>query len=88
MKKIPGIVCLSLATASLALWGIAAAESMTEVVEAGDTAAWVIAIHGGAGSARRADLAPETEAQIRADLIAALEAGAALSSRARLERRR
>ena len=78
MKKILRIACLSLATASLAVWSIAAAESMTEVVEAGDTADWVIAIHGGAGSARRADLAPETEAQIRADLIAALEAGAAL----------
>ena len=78
MKKIQRIVCRSLAAASLALWGVAAAESMTEVVEAGDAADWVIAIHGGAGSARRADLAPETEAQIRADLIAALEAGAAL----------
>ncbi|MGB5510623.1 MAG: isoaspartyl peptidase/L-asparaginase [Woeseiaceae bacterium] len=78
MKKIQRVVCLGLAAASLALCGAAAAESMTEVVEASDTAEWVIAIHGGAGSARRADLAPATEAQIRADLIAALEAGAAL----------
>ena len=60
MKKIQRFVWRSLAMASLTLWGVAAAESMTEVVEAGATADWVIAIHGGAGSARRADLAPET----------------------------
>ncbi len=70
---------LAVVAASLfMLIGHARAESMTEIVDAGDSANWVIAIHGGAGSARRADLAPETEAQIRADLTAALEAGAAM----------
>ena len=78
MELLRRIVCWSLATASLALSGVAAAESMTEIVDAGDSAEWVIAIHGGAGSARRADHTPEAEAAIRANLAAALEAGAAL----------
>ena len=73
----PGIA-LALGTVWLAFCSLAAAESMTEIVDAGDSAEWVIAIHGGAGSARRADLEPEAELQIRAELAAALEAGAAL----------
>ena len=78
MELLRRIVCWSLATASLALCGVVAAEGMTEIVDAGDSVEWVIAIHGGAGSARRADHTPEAEAAIRANLAAALEAGAAL----------
>lgn len=66
------------AGACLVLCGVAAAESMTEIVAADESADWLIAIHGGAGSARREDYTPEAEAAIRADLRAALEAGAAL----------
>ena len=62
----------------LVLCGVAAAESMTEIVASDESAEWVIAIHGGAGSASRADYTPEAEAAIRADLRAALEAGAAM----------
>ena len=76
-NRSPGIT-LVLAAVWLALSGVAAAESMTEIVDAGDSAEWVIAIHGGAGSARRADHTPEAEAAIRANLAAALEAGAVL----------
>lgn len=73
---------LSIISALAGFWlvhcGVAAAESMTEIVDVDDSAEWVIAIHGGAGSARREDYAPEAEAAIRTDLRLALEAGAAL----------
>lgn len=75
--RAPGITPVLFAL-SLLLWDVGAAESMTEIVDASDSPKWVIAIHGGAGSARRADHTPEAEAAIRADLAAALEAGAAL----------
>jgi L-asparaginase / beta-aspartyl-peptidase len=39
---------------------------------------WTLAIHGGAGTIRRDELSPETEAAYRAGLAAALEAGGAI----------
>lgn len=57
---------------------ISFAQAATEVPEVGTSPEWVIAIHGGAGDAKRASLTPEQEAKSRADLTAALEAGAKL----------
>ncbi len=54
------------------------ADGVTEVPDVGGSPEWVIAIHGGAGSTTRDDLSAEDEAQLRADLTAALEAGGAL----------
>ena len=54
------------------------AEGVTEVPDVGRAPEWVIAIHGGAGSTTRDDLSADDEAQLRADLEAALDAGAAL----------
>ena len=51
---------------------------MTETPDTGSSPEWVIAIHGGAGSTSRDDLSPALEAEIRADLVAALRAGATL----------
>ncbi|NND37895.1 MAG: isoaspartyl peptidase/L-asparaginase [Gammaproteobacteria bacterium] len=48
---------------------------MTEIPDVGRSPDWVIAIHGGAGSATRESLSAEAEAMARADLTAALEAG-------------
>ncbi len=56
----------------------ARAEGVTEIPDVGRSPDWVIAIHGGAGSTTRDNLSPEQEAQLRADLKAALEAGAEL----------
>ncbi|MEM6818557.1 MAG: isoaspartyl peptidase/L-asparaginase [Pseudomonadota bacterium] len=57
---------------------ISFAQAATEVPEVGTSPEWVIAIHGGAGDAKRASLTPEQVAKSRADLTAALEAGAKL----------
>ncbi len=56
---------------------MAAAEpaGITQVPDVGDDAEWVIAIHGGAGSASRSDLSPEREKALRAALQASLRAG-------------
>ena len=78
MKPSMAVNIPALAVAALALCGVAAAAGMTEIVDAGDAPRWVIALHGGAGDARRVDLTPETEAEIRAEMTAALDAGAAL----------
>jgi beta-aspartyl-peptidase (threonine type) len=53
-------------------------QGVTEIPEVGDAPEWVIAIHGGAGDTRRADLSAEAEADMRAGLEAALEAGGAV----------
>lgn len=63
---------------AFALTAFAKPGSMTEAPDIGSSPDWVIAIHGGAGSTSRDDLSAELEAVIRADLTAALEAGAAL----------
>ena len=54
------------------------AEGVTEIPDVGSKPAWVIAIHGGAGSVSREDLSSEKDAQYRQDLTAALEAGATI----------
>ena len=54
------------------------ASGSSEVPDVGESPDWIIAIHGGAGSTTRAELSADTERQLRADLTAALEAGAAL----------
>ena len=56
----------------------ASADGMTEVPDVGRSPEWVIAIHGGAGSASRESLSAEAEVGARADLTAALEAGGKL----------
>lgn len=48
----------------------------TEVPEMGAAPSWVIAIHGGAGVQDRAEMTLDLEAAYRADLEAALQAGA------------
>ncbi len=63
---------------AFALISAAHAGGMTEIADVGEAPGWVIAIHGGAGSNDRDDYSPEEEAAIRADLAAALEAGARL----------
>ena len=60
------------------LAGTALADGMTEIPDVGSSPEWVIAIHGGAGSANRDSLSAEAEAEARADLTAALEAGGRL----------
>lgn len=72
-------LAVSILIASLmAIGDYAHAEGMTEIPDVGASPDWVIAIHGGAGSTRRDDLAKELEAQIRTDLTSALRAGAEL----------
>ncbi len=66
-----------LATAP-ALPSVTQAQGNSEVPDVGESPDWVIAIHGGAGSTTRDDLSADAEAALRADLRAALEAGAAL----------
>jgi beta-aspartyl-peptidase (threonine type) len=56
----------------------AQADGMTEIPDVGHAPAWVIAIHGGAGSTSRDSLPAAEEALIREDLNAALEAGGKL----------
>ncbi len=70
--------CSLVVSLAAACFGTAVAGEMTEIPDVGTSPEWVIAIHGGAGSTTRDELSGELEAQIRADLAAALEAGAAL----------
>ncbi len=63
---------------TFALITAAHAEGVTEIADVGQAPEWVIAIHGGAGSNDRDDYTAGEEAAIRADLAAALEAGARL----------
>ena len=63
---------------ALAQTSVAQTEGNSETPDVGDSPDWIIAIHGGAGSTTRDDLSAESEAQLLADLKAALEAGAAL----------
>ena len=52
------------------------ANGTTEIPNVGTQPKWVIAIHGGAGGASRANLSEEKKSAIRRDLQAALQAGA------------
>ncbi len=72
------LLLATVATALIAIGGNARAQGMTEIPDVGSSPDWVIAIHGGAGNTSRDDLSAELEAQNRADLKAALEAGAKL----------
>ena len=69
---------VALFAAFLLQTSLARADGASEVPDVGQSPDWIIAIHGGAGSTSRADLSAEAEEQYRADLTAALEAGAAL----------
>ena len=77
MKSAPKLLPSVFAFAALAAAAIASANGYTETPEIGK-AKWIIAIHGGAGGTQRDDLSAEQEAQLRADLTTALEAGGAL----------
>jgi beta-aspartyl-peptidase (threonine type) len=71
-------MAVAFSAAIFAQAAIAQTEGMSEVPDVGKSPEWVIAIHGGAGSASRADLSADDERQLADDLRAALEAGAAL----------
>lgn len=64
----------SLALVALALLA-APASAQVEVLPALDGDPVVLVVHGGAGTIRRADMTPQTEASVRAALEAALRAG-------------
>lgn len=78
MTRLNRIFALAGAALVLLEPGVVLGQQMTESPDVGKSPDWVIAIHGGAGSTTRDDLSPELEAEIRADLKAALETGAAL----------
>ena len=59
--------------ATLAAFGLLAPSAVAQEEER-----WSIAIHGGAGTLNRADMTPEREAEYRAELQRALDAGAAI----------
>ena len=67
-----------LVTALLLPFAATANDGITEIPDVGKAPDWVIAIHGGAGSTTREGLSSEQEATLRADLGAALAAGARL----------
>ncbi len=71
-------VAVALVVAVLAQPSVAQTEGTTETPDVGESPAWIIAIHGGAGSTTRDELSTTAEEQLLADLTAALEAGAAL----------
>ena len=78
MINVYRILAVAFSATLLAQTAIAQVEGISEVPDVGKSPDWVIAIHGGAGSASRADLSADAEKQLAADLQAALEAGAAL----------
>ena len=78
MNRINQLLAVVLAAAILPQTSAAKTNGTSEVPDVGRSPAWVIAIHGGAGSTTRDDLSAAAEARLRADLNSALEAGAAL----------
>ena len=78
MKTIYRWLAVALCATLLTQTADAQVEGMSEMPDVGKSPDWVIAIHGGAGSASRADLSADAERQLAADLRAALEAGAVL----------
>ena len=72
------MLAVALFAAALALPSVAQSAGKSETPDVGESPAWVIAIHGGAGSTTRDELSADAEEQSLADLTAALEAGAAL----------
>ncbi len=72
------LLAVAFFAAALLQPSVARPEGKSETPDVGKSPDWVIAIHGGAGSTTRADLSADAEAQLLADLTAALEAGAAL----------
>ncbi len=72
------MLAVALFAAALALPSVAQSAGTSETPDVGESPAWVIAIHGGAGSTTRDELSADAEEQSLADLTAALEAGAAL----------
>ena len=69
---------LALGTTLFLLSAIAVADGVTETPDVGESPDWIIVIHGGAGGTTRDELSAEQENQLRNDLKASLEAGAAL----------
>ena len=78
MNRRQELLAAAFCAASLVAAGSVAADGFTETPDTGDAPDWVIAIHGGAGSTTRDKLSADEEARLRADLNAALEAGATL----------
>lgn len=78
MPRIHRLLTVALCAALLTPTENTHAQGVTETPDVGRAPDWIMAIHGGAGSTTRDALSPEMEAQLRADLRAALEAGAKL----------
>jgi beta-aspartyl-peptidase (threonine type) len=78
MNRICQLLAVVIFLVVLAQTSVAQTGGMSETPDIGESPDWIIAIHGGAGSTTRDDLSAESEAQLRADLKAALEAGATL----------
>ena len=78
MKRLRRLVATTSTLILFACAAFAEHAGVTESPDVGSTPEWVIAIHGGAGSTSRDDLSPEREAEVRADIEAALQAGASL----------
>lgn len=78
MNRLYRCLAVALSLTVLAQSSVAQSEGISETPDVGESADWIIAIHGGAGSTTRDDLSAEAEAKLHADLTAALEAGGAL----------
>ncbi|MDJ0709594.1 MAG: isoaspartyl peptidase/L-asparaginase [Woeseiaceae bacterium] len=78
MNNVYRLLMVALVSAALARPSVAQIDGESEVPDVGNSPEWIIAIHGGAGSTTRDELSAAAEEQLRVDLMAALEAGAAL----------
>jgi beta-aspartyl-peptidase (threonine type) len=78
MNRICQFLAVVISLVALAQTSAAQTGGTSETPDVGASPDWIIAIHGGAGSTTRDALSAESEAQLRADLEAALEAGATL----------